>query len=67
MAVTAEQLLEQAQKVLESRGFRVTQVTEAEAAEAVARKERDEAVEANVSEDDAINAFKTLANDYTKE
>lgn len=67
MAVTAEQLLEQAQKVLEARGFRVTQVSEAVDAEAVAAKERGEANDANSSEDSAIETFKALATEYTKE
>lgn len=67
MSVTAEQLLEQAQKVLEARGFRVVQVSEAEAAETAAAKERGEATAANTSEDSAIEAFKTLATGYTKE
>lgn len=67
MAITAEQLLEQAQKVLEARGFRVTQVGEATAAEAIAARERSEADTANASEDDAIAAFKTMATEYTKE
>lgn len=67
MAVTAEQLLESAQKVLEARGFRVVQAGEAAAAEAVAARERSEADTANMTEDDAISAFKQLANDYTKE
>jgi len=66
-APTAEELLEAARVVLESRGFRVTQASEAEAAELVAAKERGEATEANVSEDTAIAAFKDLASAYTKE
>lgn len=64
---TAEELLEAAKKVLEARGFRVTQVSEAEQAEAVAAKERSEANEANSGEDAAITAFKDLASEYTKE
>jgi acetolactate synthase regulatory subunit len=67
MSVTAEQLLEQAQKVLEARGFRVVQVGEATEAEAKATQERSEANAASASEDEAITAFKQLANDYTKE
>lgn len=67
MSVTAEQLLDQATKVLQSRGFRVVQDSEAAAAEAVAAQERGEAVAANASEDAEIEAFKQLANDYIKE
>lgn len=67
MAVSAEELLAQAQKVLEARGFRVTQVSEAVEAEAKAAAERGEANAANASEDEAIAAFKQLANDYVKE
>lgn len=67
MALTAEELLAQAQKVFESRGFRVTQVGEAVAAEEVAARERGEADAANLSEDEAISAFKQMAKDYVKE
>ena len=64
---TAEELLAAAQVVLESRGFRVTQVTEAVAAEEVAAKERGEATASSETEDSAIATFKQLANDYTRE
>jgi hypothetical protein len=67
MAVTAEQLLDQAKKVLESRGFRVVEASEAADAEAKAAAERAEANAASTSEDEEITAFKQLANDYTKE
>jgi hypothetical protein len=67
MSVSAEQLLAQAQKVLEARGFRVVQVTEAVEAEAVAAKERSEADASNSVEDAEIAAFKDLAAAYTKE
>jgi hypothetical protein len=64
---TAEELLAAAQKVLESRGFRVVQATEAGDAESIAARERSEANEANAGEDAAIDSFKQMANDYTKE
>lgn len=67
MAVTVDELVALAQKVLESRGFRVTQAGEAAAAEAVAAQERSEANAANASEDETIAAFKQAANDYTKD
>lgn len=67
MAVTVDQLVEAARKVLESRGFRVQQVEEAVAAEAVAATERSEANVANDSEDAAIAELKQFANDYVKE
>lgn len=67
MSVTAEQLLEQAKKVLEAKGFRVTEATEAVAAEEVAAKERAEADAANTAEDAEIEAFKKMASEYVKE
>lgn len=67
MSVIAEQLLEQAKKVLEAKGMRVVEATQATEAEAVAAKERSEADVASASEDVEIEAFKTMAAEYTKE
>jgi hypothetical protein len=67
MSITAEQLLEKAQRVLESRGKRVLEVGQAVEAETVASRERGEADAANLSEDQEIAEFKQLATDYTKE
>ena len=67
MAITVEELLALATKVLESRGKRVVEATEAADAEAVAARERSQADAANASEDEVIAAFKTAANDYVKD
>jgi hypothetical protein len=66
-APTAEELLTAAQRVLESRGFRVVQADEATAARTKFETEQGEADSANASEDEAIATFKQLANDYTKQ
>ncbi len=67
MAISAEELLVQAQRVLEARGFRFVQDTEAADAERKAAAERAEANDANLAEDSAIDVFKQMANDYLKE
>ncbi len=66
MAATAEQLLEQAKKVLDARDVRVQLAVKAEASEAAAKLDRTSADTANATEDTEIDTFKTMAHDYTK-
>lgn len=65
--ITIEDVLAQAQRVLEARGNRVIQVDEASAAIAKSIQEQAEADTANIDEDTAIEELRTVANDYTKE
>ena len=72
--VTLQQIIDAVHKLDEAKGFRILQVSEASEAELAvleaeikAAREGQEAEQANVAEDDAIQALKDLANEYTKE
>lgn len=67
MAITAEQLVEQAIKVVEARGKRVVEAGQATEAQATAAREQSEADAANLNEDQEIATLKQLATDYNKE
>ncbi len=66
MAATAEQLLEQVQKVKDARDLRVQAVTKADASATAAATDKAAADAANTAEDTEIEAFKTMASSYTK-
>lgn len=74
MNVSIEDIIEFAKKVLEARGYRVTQVVEAQEADAAvdaalqqANKEHEDVAAADLSEVEAIQALKDAANAYSKE